>query len=213
MVLYPGRTHRHITGMAILKIARMGHPVLRMRAAEVEDPTAPETRRLVQDMLETMEDADGAGLAAPQVHVPLRLVIFHVPPEREAADSYKSDESDEIEEIPAASPTVLINPVIEPLTEEVELGWEGCLSVPGLIGAVPRFTRIRYQGVAPDGSRIDRIAEDFHARVVQHECDHLDGVLYPQRMTDLSLLMFREEMRHGAPGGSEEEDIDDEEPI
>jgi peptide deformylase len=192
--------------MAILKIARMGHPVLRMHAAEVEDPTAPEIRRLVRDMLETMEDADGAGLAAPQVHVPLRLVIFHVPPEREEADD------GETEEAPAVPLTVLINPVIEPLTEEMELGWEGCLSVPGLVGAVPRHTRIRYQGVAPDGSRIDRIAEDFHARVVQHECDHLDGMLYPQRMTDLSLLMFREEMRHGAPGGAEEEDLDEEQP-
>jgi len=181
----------------------MGHPVLRMRAAEVEDPTAPEIRGLVQDMLETMEDADGAGLAAPQVHVPLRVVVFHVPPEREAEDP-------ETGEAPPAVPlTVLINPVIEPLTEDMDLGWEGCLSVPGLMGAVPRYTRIRYHGLAPDGSRIDRIAEGFHARVAQHECDHLDGVLYPQRMTDLSLLMFRDEMRHGVPGGMEEEDEDE----
>lgn len=187
----------------------MGHPVLRMHAAEVADPTAPEIHRLVRDMLETMEDADGAGLAAPQVHVPLRLVIFHVPPEDEDED----EDAAESEEPPAVPLTVLINPVIEPLTEDMEPGWEGCLSVPGLMGVVPRFTRIRYQGVAPDGSRIDRIAEDFHARVVQHECDHLDGILYPQRMTDLSLLMFREEMRHGAPGGAEEEDIGEETPV
>lgn len=189
--------------MAILKIARMGHPVLRVRAAEVENPTAPEIRRLVRDMLETMEDADGAGLAAPQVHVPLRVVVFHVPPEREAADPETGEEP------PAVPLTVLINPVVEPLTEEMALGWEGCLSLPGLVGAVPRYTRIRYHGFAPDGSRIDRTAEGFHARVAQHECDHLDGILYPQRMTDLSLLMFREEMRHGVPGGMAAESEDD----
>lgn len=185
----------------------MGHPVLRMRAAEVADPTAPEIRRLVQDMLETMEDADGAGLAAPQVHVPWRVVMFHVPAEREDADP-------ETGELPPAVPlTVLINPVVEPLTEEKELGWEGCLSVPGLVGAVPRFSRVRYRGLAPDGGRIDRIAEGFHARVVQHECDHLDGVLYPQRMTDLSLLMFREEMRHGAPEASAADVPEEEQPV
>jgi peptide deformylase len=172
--------------MAILKIARMGHPVLRRRADDVKDPTAPAIRALIRDMLETMEDADGAGLAAPQVHVPLRVAIFHVPAER-------ADDEGEDGPVPL---TVLINPVIEPLTEETALGWEGCLSVPGLVGAVPRFTRIRYHGLAPDGSAIDRIADGFHARVVQHECDHLDGILYPQRMTDLSLLMFRDQMRY-----------------
>ena len=174
--------------MAILKIARMGHPVLRRRAQEIEDPTAPVIRTLIGDMLETMEDADGAGLAAPQVHVPLRLVIFHVPPERA---------EDEDGETPVPL-TVLINPVVEPLGGETEMGWEGCLSVPGLIGSVPRFTRIRYRGVGPDGRAIDRVAEGFHARVVQHECDHLDGILYPQRMTDLSQLIFRDQMRHEA---------------
>lgn len=191
--------------MAILKIARMGHPVLRRRAQEVPNPTAPEIRSLISDMLETMDDADGAGLAAPQVHVPLRLVIFHVPPER-------ADREGEDAPVPL---TVLINPVIEPLSEETELGWEGCLSVPGLVGAVPRFTRIRYRGLAPDGSAIDRTAEGFHARVVQHECDHLDGILYPQRMTDLSLLIFRDQMRHqqgGRDDAAEEagEDADEE---
>jgi peptide deformylase len=198
--LYRPRGTTHISVMAILKIARMGHPVLRRPAADVADPTAPEIRALIQDMMETMEDADGAGLAAPQVHVPLRVVIFHVPDER------AEDEGDA-----AAVPlTVLINPVIEPLTEEKKLGWEGCLSVPGLIGAVPRFTRIRYSGLTPDGRRIERLAEDFHARVVQHECDHLDGILYPQRMTDLSLLMFREELvRHGAGRADVDEDADD----
>ena len=183
--------------MAILKIAKMGHPVLRQRAAEVADPTAPEIRRLVGDMIETMEDADGAGLAAPQVHVPLRVVIFHVPPGRDA---------DEPDPVPL---TVLVNPVVEPLTEETETGWEGCLSVPGLIGGVPRFTRVRYRGVSPSGEAIERIAEGFHARVVQHECDHLDGMLYPQRMADLSLLMFRDQLRYHGDVAEEEVEGDE----
>ncbi len=181
--------------MAILKIARMGHPVLRLRADPVEDVTAPAVRGLIRSMIETLRDANGAGLAAPQVHIPLRVVMFEVPEER-AGDS---------EESVARPLTVLINPEVEPLTEETSVGWEACLSVPGLTGAVPRFTRIRYSGLAPNGSRIERIAEGFHARVVQHECDHLDGILYPQRMEDLSLLMFVEEMRHGTPEGVEEE--------
>jgi len=189
--------------MAILKIARMGHPVLRAPALPVPDPASPEIQALVRDMVETMEDADGAGLAAPQVHVPLRLVIFHVPADREHPDEAPDAEGDD-----AGVPlTVLMNPVIEPLTEEQDMGWEGCLSVPGLVGAVPRFTKIRYRGVTLGGAPIDRTAEGFHARVVQHECDHLDGILYPQRMTDLSLLMFREEMKYGAPGAAEDEDI------
>ncbi|MEN8197778.1 MAG: peptide deformylase, partial [Pseudomonadota bacterium] len=101
----------------------------------------------------------------------------------------------------------------EPLIEEKKLGWEGCLSVPGLIGAVPRFTKIRYSGLAPDGSRIERVAEDFHARVVQHECDHLDGTLYPQRMTDMSLLVFQEELRHGPPEAMREPTQEESEPV
>ena len=173
--------------MAILKIARMGHPVLRVRALEVDDPRGPEVRKLVDDMLETMIDADGRGLAATQVHVPLRVVIFQVPPD---------DDDDEEEDVPT---TILVNPVIEQLTEEVEYDWEACLSVPGLIGLVPRCPKIRYRGTAPDGTEVDRVAEGFHARVVQHECDHLDGFLYPQRMDDMSLLVFREEMRNGIP--------------
>lgn len=188
--------------MAILKIARMGHPVLRRRADAVADPTAPRVHALIRNMIETMGDADGAGLAAPQVHVPLRLVIFHVPPERDEEDPEDGGGDFEDEDPGGEAPgplTVLINPEIEPLTDETALGWEGCLSVPGLIGAVPRFTKIRYSGVGPDGARIERVAEGFHARVVQHECDHLDGMLYPQRMTDLSLLMFQEELKHGVP--------------
>lgn len=169
--------------MAILKIARMGHPVLRRKADPVADPSAPDIRALIADMVETLADIGGAGLAAPQVHVPLRVVIFQVPEQR--LTGRPGDRPQEL--------TALINPVIEPQGEAMELGWEGCLSVPGLKGAVPRFAQIRYRGVGLDGAPIDRAVEGFHARVVQHECDHLDGILYPQRMTDMRLLMFVEE--------------------
>jgi peptide deformylase len=169
--------------MAILKIARMGHPVLRRRADPVADPTDPAVRRLVRDMIETLEDIGGAGLAAPQVHVPWRVVIFRVPAERVTGRG---------DDVPAEM-TVLVNPEIEPIGAASELGWEGCLSVPGLRGAVPRASRIRYRSETLDGARVERSVEGFHARVVQHECDHLDGILYPQRMNDLSLLTFVEE--------------------
>ena len=169
--------------MSILKIARMGHPVLRGVAEAVADPTDSTVRRLVADMRETLEDIGGAGLAAPQVHVPWRVVMFKVPAERTSG-------------APDDQPlglTVLVNPVIEPLPGGLELGWEGCLSVPGLRGAVPRHRRIRYRGTTPEGETVAREAEGFHARVVQHECDHLDGILYPQRMEDHRLLVFIEE--------------------
>jgi peptide deformylase len=186
----------HIQAMAILKIARMGHPVLRRVADPVVDPTAPDIRRLVRDMLETLEDIGGVGLAAPQVHVSRRVVIFEVPAERAARDGNGAA-------LPEGVPmTVLVNPVIEPLAEEKALGWEACLSVPGLTGAVPRFTRIRYHGYGLQGERIEREAAGFHARVVQHECDHLDGILYPMRMADLTSLAFAEELRHGVPQGA-----------
>jgi peptide deformylase len=176
--------------MAILKIARMGHPLLGRKADIVPDPTLPEIRRLVADMLETMIDADGAGLAAPQVHVPLRVVVFQVPAER-------SENLPEAERFDRSAPlTVLINPEIELLGPEREGGWEGCLSVPGLRGFVERPAHIRYCGVDHEGHRIERVAKGFHARVVQHECDHLDGVLYPQQMSDLKQLIFESEARY-----------------
>ena len=175
--------------MAILKIARMGHQVLRTPAAEVTDPAAPEIAHLLADMMETLADAGGRGLAAPQVHVPLRVVIFHVPGEDEGDEA--ADAADEA----ARPPTVLINPGIEAIGEEVCVDWEGCLSLPGMIGAVPRHAAIRYFGLDATGAPVERHAEGFHARIVQHECDHLDGILYPQRMPDLSLLGFAEEMR------------------
>jgi len=183
--------------MAILKIARMGHPVLRLIADPVADPKAPEIRRLIADMIDTMADAPGVGLAAPQVHVPKRLVIFHIPESRArtAAQARTDDEGGPIpDDVEAVPMTVLINPVIEPLTEDQEPGVEGCLSLPGMLGMVPRYTRIRYRALAPDGSAIEREAAGYHARVVQHECDHLDGILYPMRMTDLTTFGFADEM-------------------
>src|SRR5262249_28326479 len=172
-----------VGSMAILKIARMGHPVLRQVAATVADPTAPRIKALVADMVETLEDIGGAGLAAPQVHVSQRGVIFKVPAERTTGRPFDTP----------AELVAIVNPVIEPIGIDREIGWEGCLSVPGLRGAVLRFARIRYRGVTPEGGAIDREVEGFHARVVQHECDHLDGVLYLQRMTDHRLLAFVEE--------------------
>ncbi len=183
--------------MAILKIARMGHPVLMRVAEPVADPKAPEIRRLIADMVDTMADAPGIGLAAPQVHVPKRLVIFHIPEARARAaaearvDGQGGPVPDDVEAVPM---TVLINPVIEPLGDDQEPGVEGCLSLPGMLGMVPRYTRIRYTAVAPDGSTVDRQASGYHARVVQHECDHLDGILYPMRMTDLTTFGYADEM-------------------
>lgn len=171
--------------MAILKIARMGHPALRRKAEAIEDPTSPEVKLLVRDMLETMADANGLGLAAPQVHVAKRLVVFYLPPSQDAENPD--------EDIPVR---VLINPTVEALGEEQEDGWEGCLSVPGLRGLVPRFRRVRYRGIRPNGETVETVAEGLHARVVQHECDHLDGILYPMRMSDMSSLIFESEMRH-----------------
>ena len=183
--------------MAILKIARMGHPVLVARARAIEDPTAAEVRSLAADMIATMRDADGIGLAAPQVHVAKRLIVFLDASTREETAAAAA----------AREPVVLVNPEIEPLDDggagdadggAMALGWEGCLSIPGLKGLVPRHTRIRYRGLGLDGRSIEREAEGLHARVVQHEVDHLDGVLYPMRMPDLRLLTFESEMKHFA---------------
>ncbi len=189
--------------MAILKIARMGHPVLRRQAEAVEDPTAPEIKHLVASMIETMIDAEGLGLAAPQIYVPKRVVIFHVPRE-ESAD-------DDAETPPVELPplTILVNPEIEVLDEEKKSGWEGCLSVPGLRGQVPRYAHIRYAGWTPAGDRIEQEAEGLHARVVQHECDHLDGVLYPMHMEDFSTFIFLSEWRaYSRAAGEAEHDQD-----
>jgi peptide deformylase len=176
--------------MSILKIARMGHPVLLQKAEPVADPTAPEIRRLVADMFETMEDAAGAGLAAPQVHVPLRLFVFRVSPDRTSGDA---------DDRPIEN-SVVINPEITPVGDDVRLRWEGCLSIPGLRAAVPRAWRIRYAGVDIDGCPVGGEVTGFHAGVVQHEYDHLDGILYPMRMQDFSLFGFTEELLRAGVG-------------
>ncbi|NQU59304.1 MAG: peptide deformylase [Rhodospirillales bacterium] len=191
--------------MAILKIARMGHPILGMKSIPVEDPTALEIGYLVDDMIETLADAGGVGLAAPQVHVPLRLVIFKVPAARAAAERYRDAGLDEdSEEIPL---TVLMNPVIEAIGNETIAAYEGCLSVPEMMGEVHRPAYIRYQGFGLDGQTIKREATGFHARVVQHECDHLDGILYPQRISDMRTFGYNEELRKSiTPKDAEGED-------
>ncbi|MFM2129590.1 MAG: peptide deformylase [Pseudomonadota bacterium] len=168
--------------MAILKIARMGNPVLMRPAEPVADPTSDEVKRLVADMIDTMDDAEGRGLAAPQVHVGKRIIVFRPPPDSPGAPDDHT-----------APVLALINPEVTPLTDETEDGWEGCLSVPGMRGVVPRVTKLRYRGVTPEGKVIDKTVSGFHARVIQHEVDHLDGVLYPMRMKNLGLLVFESE--------------------
>ena len=164
--------------MAIRQILRRGDPRLLEHARPVERFDTPELHALIADMFDTMEAAGGVGLAAPQIGVGLQLVIFGF----EQSERYPDAE--------AVPQTILLNPVIEPLGPDEELGWEGCLSVPGLRGEVPRFTAIRYRGVDPQGNPIDRRVSGFHARVVQHECDHLLGILYPMRMRDFAQFGF-----------------------
>jgi peptide deformylase len=156
----------------------MGDPRLLRVAAPVTDFDSPALLALVEDMFDTMRAANGAGLAAPQIGEDLQLVIFGF------------DHNERYPEAPAVPPTVLINPVIEPLDDEMADGWEGCLSVPGLRGMVPRYTHINYTGFDQYGDVIDRTVEGFHARVVQHECDHLIGKLYPMRIRDFTQFGF-----------------------
>ena len=162
----------------IRPILKMGDPRLLRVAKPVETFDTPELRTLIADMFETMEAAGGVGLAAPQIGVDLQLAIFGF------------EKSDRYPDAPPVPHTILLNPKITPLSEQKEEGWEGCLSVPGMRGVVDRFARIRYTGFDPAGAPIDRIAEGFHARVVQHECDHLIGVLYPMRITDFARFGF-----------------------
>ena len=160
--------------MAIREILKMGHPTLLEVAKPVEKFNTPELDSIIEDMIDTMKENDGAGLAAPQIGLGMQLVIF----------GFDSNERyPEADQVPF---TVLINPVITPIGNEEEDGWEGCLSVPGLMGVVPRFKKIRYQGKDQHGNEIDREVDGFHARVVQHECDHLIGKLYPMRIRDFS---------------------------
>lgn len=164
--------------MTIQTVLKIGEQSLLERSQELEAFGSAEFETLLQDMWDTMAAENGAGLAAPQIGVNLRVVVFGYQTNPRYPDA------------PAVPETVLINPRIEVLDEELESAWEGCLSVPGMRGLVPRYRHIRYQGFDHNGRTIDRRASDFHARVVQHECDHLDGILYPQRIEDMRFFGF-----------------------
>lgn len=159
--------------MAIKPVLRMGNPLLLQRAEEIAQFDTPELHALIQDMQDTMAHMNGAGIAAPQIGVSQRVVIFGVGHNPRYPDA---------EQVPY---TVLVNPVLRPIGDSKEEGWEGCLSVPGMRGIVSRYSRLHYSGFDPYGNPIDRLVSGFHARVVQHECDHLDGILYPMRIDDL----------------------------
>ena len=178
----------YIQDMTAQQIIRMGAPVLSRRADEIPDPAAEEIAALAEDMAQSMAAAGGVGLAAPQIGIPKRIIVFKVPGER--ATAAVNDGPLELQ--------VLINPEIEPLSDEMELGWEGCLSIPGLKGEVPRYRKIAYRGFDLQGETVLRQAEGFHARVVQHEVDHLDGILYPERMTDMRRFGYGEELLQAA---------------
>jgi peptide deformylase len=164
--------------MAILKVARLGHPVLRQQARPVppDQVRSPEVQRFIDDMVETMREYDGAGLAANQVHLPLQIAVIEVQANPRYPDA------------PAIPLTVLINPTVTPLTDEMEDGWEGCLSVPDMRGIVPRYTAVRLECLDREGQPVDLVAKEFTARVIQHETDHLRGIVYVDRMRDLTTL-------------------------
>ena len=166
--------------MAVRTILRMGEPLLLRRSDEVTRFDTPELHALILDMEDTMREANGAGLAAPQIGVSQRVVIFGF------------ERNDRYPDAPAVPKTVLINPILTPLDDEEESGWEGCLSVPGMRGMVPRRKQLRYQGFDQFGRAIDRTVDGFHARVVQHEVDHLDGILYPMRIRDFTKFGFQD---------------------
>ncbi len=178
--------------MAVREILKMGDPRLLRQAEPVVAFDTPELHALIADMFDTMHAAHGAGLAAPQIGVNLQLVIFGF------------SNNTRYPYAPPVPETVLLNPVITPLSDDMEEGWEGCLSVPGLRGVVPRYTRLRYQGVDPTGQIIAREVDGFHARVVQHECDHLIGVLYPMRGKDFSRFGYTEVLFPGMDPGSDD---------
>jgi peptide deformylase len=182
--------------MAILKVARLGHPVLRQpaRPLTVEEIRSPDTQRFIDDMIETMREYDGAGLAANQVHTLQQVCVIEV---------LGNPRYPEAPHIPL---TVLINPVVTPLTDEMEEGWEGCLSVPDMRGRVPRFTDVRLECLDREGRRVDLVAKEFFARVIQHETDHLKGIVYVDRMRDLSSLSHIAEWQRYALGLREQND-------
>lgn len=166
--------------MDSLDIIRMGQPILRAVASDVADPADPAVRMLAEEMTRSMLEAPGVGLAAPQVGRSLRLMVYRIPSDRSGGET--------------VPPSVLINPQVVPLGDEIEFGLEGCLSIPGLRGMVPRYRRIGYRGLDLEGRLVEREAEGFHARVIQHETDHLDGILYIDRMVDLRQLAFTDEV-------------------
>ena len=167
--------------MSILKIARLGHPILLQKAKIVEDITSNKTKKIIHDMTKTMLDAKGIGLAAPQIHINRQIIIFRVPEE---------DEDDEKK----IKITALINPRFTKITDKSENEWEGCLSIPGMLGLVKRFSKIQYEGSDMRGNIIQRKAEGLHARIVQHEYDHLQGILYTSRLVDNSAFGYAEEI-------------------
>jgi peptide deformylase len=168
--------------MPVKPVLRMGHPLLLEQAEVVTKFDTAELHALIEDMVDTMGAMNGAGIAAPQIGVSLQVVIFGV----ESSPRYP--------DAPEVPFTVLVNPLVEALTEDTEDGWEGCLSVPGMRGVVPRYTQVRYRGHDQFGKPIDRRVDGFHARVVQHECDHLAGILYPMRIRDLRQFGFNAEL-------------------
>jgi peptide deformylase len=182
--------------MAILKVARLGHPVLRRPARPLspDEVRTPEVQRLIDDMIETMREYDGAGLAANQVHTPKQVAVIEVLGNPRYPDA------------PEVPLTVLINPVVTPLTEEMEDGWEGCLSVPEMRGVVPRHTAVRLQCLDREGRPVDLVAKEFFARVIQHETDHLNGIVYLDRMRDLSTLSHTAEWNKHWLGSREQHD-------
>ena len=171
--------------MTVRRVLKMGDPLLYRKAEPVKEFDTPELHALIADMFDTMAAMNGAGLAAPQIGVSQRVVIFEV---------QSNPRYPQAEPVPR---TILLNPVIEPIGSEMEDGWEGCLSVPGLRGLVSRYAQLRYTGYDPMGKPIDRQVSGFHARVVQHECDHLDGVLYPMRLKDIRLLGYEDALFPG----------------
>jgi len=182
--------------MAILKVARLGHPVLRKVAepVAVKQIASAGTQRLIDDMVETMREYNGAGLAAPQVHTLQQICVIEVNGNPRYPDA------------PSIPLTVLINPVVTPLTAEMDDGWEGCLSVPDMRGVVPRYTAVRLEAFGRDGERIDTVAKEFFARVIQHETDHLHGIVYVDRMRDLSTLTHLAEWNKHWLGNEEQDD-------
>ena len=182
--------------MAILKVARLGHPVLRQQAKPltVAEIRSPDTQRLIDDMIETMREYDGAGLAGNQVHALKQIAIIEVLGNPRYPDA------------PVIPLSVVINPVVTPLTDEIEEGWEGCLSVPDMRGRVPRVTAVRLECRDRDGEKVDLVAKDFFARVIQHETDHLNGIVYVDRMRDLSSLSYIAEWQKHWLGIREQQD-------